>query len=122
MVDSRGILSVLDRFRRPGQGRWVPALDTNLLARKQGKDETYWPVGIVDEHYMAVIVKVRWMSLRIISHRATDLDPYLTALLRARTMARAFPARSFRSSISICRCSTWTMHRVSSRSRACART
>jgi len=68
MVDSRGILSVLDRFRRPGQGRWVPALDTNLLARKQGKDESYWPVGIVDEHYMAVIVKVRRAPDSSLSH------------------------------------------------------
>ncbi|KAG8872936.1 hypothetical protein FRB97_007164 [Tulasnella sp. 331] len=57
MYDSRGVLSVLDRFRRPTQGRWVPALDTNLLARKVGKDETYWPVGLSDKEFLCIILK-----------------------------------------------------------------
>jgi len=46
IYDSKGLLSILDRFRRPTQGRWIIALDTNVLERKIGKDESYWPVGL----------------------------------------------------------------------------
>jgi chromosome transmission fidelity protein 4 len=58
MYDSRGLLSILDRFRRPTQGRWVPILDTNTLARKKGKDETYWAVGLSVKEFMSIILKV----------------------------------------------------------------
>ncbi|KAG9026461.1 hypothetical protein FRB95_008833 [Tulasnella sp. JGI-2019a] len=57
MYDSKGVLSVLDRFRRPTQGRWVPALDTNLLSRKVGKSETYWPVGLSGKDFLCIILK-----------------------------------------------------------------
>lgn len=63
MYDSRGQLSSLDRYRRPGQSRWIPSLDTNLLARREGKQESYWPVGIQDGKFMVVILKVRFLSL-----------------------------------------------------------
>ncbi|BGP13072.1 DNA polymerase alpha accessory factor Mcl1 [Rhodosporidiobolus nylandii] len=49
MYDSNGLLSVLDRSRRPRQGRWLPALDTNSLARREGKQESYWPVGVTEQ-------------------------------------------------------------------------
>lgn len=63
MYDSKGVLSVLDRFRRPTQGRWVPALDTNLLARKVGKDESYWPVALSGKEFLCIILKVHGRRL-----------------------------------------------------------
>jgi chromosome transmission fidelity protein 4 len=59
MYDSACILSVLDRFRRPMQGRWIPILDTNTLARRQGKDESYWPIGLSGKLFMCLILKGR---------------------------------------------------------------
>lgn len=59
MYDSNGVLFLLDRFRRPGQARWVPVLDTNTLARRVGKDESYWPVGVSEKMFMCVILKGR---------------------------------------------------------------
>jgi hypothetical protein len=62
IYDSEGLLSVLDRFRQPGQARWVPLLDTRLLERKQGKDESYWPIGITNNQFLCVILKVKNLS------------------------------------------------------------
>jgi hypothetical protein len=59
MYDSNGVLSILDRFRRPTQARWVPALDTNTLARRKGKEESYWPVGVSEKEMWCIILKVR---------------------------------------------------------------
>lgn len=57
MYDSNGVLSILDRSRRPKQARWVPVLDTNNLARREGKQESYWPVGLTDQHAHVIILK-----------------------------------------------------------------
>lgn len=51
-------MSCLDKSRRPGQARWVPMLDTNTLARREGKTESYWPVGMTAESFVCVILKV----------------------------------------------------------------
>jgi chromosome transmission fidelity protein 4 len=59
MYDSSGVLFALDRFRRPGQARWVPILDTNSMARRAGKDESYWPVGVSEKFFMCLILKGR---------------------------------------------------------------
>ncbi|WRT64744.1 uncharacterized protein IL334_001678 [Kwoniella shivajii] len=56
IYDSAGLLSVLDRHRRPGQARWIPLLDT-LSLRKEGKQENYWPVGMTATHFSCVILK-----------------------------------------------------------------
>lgn len=59
MYDSNGLFSVLDRSRRPKQARWVPVLDTNTLARREGKQESYWPVGLTEAQAHVIILKVR---------------------------------------------------------------
>lgn len=58
MYDSKGLLSILDRSRRPRQGRWLPLLDTQTLSRREGKQESYWPVGVSDGNAQVVILKV----------------------------------------------------------------
>ncbi|KWU42267.1 hypothetical protein RHOSPDRAFT_36216 [Rhodotorula sp. JG-1b] len=57
MYDSKGLLSILDRSRRPRQGRWLPLLDTQTLSRREGKQESYWPVGVSDNQAHVVILK-----------------------------------------------------------------
>ncbi|GAA5861876.1 hypothetical protein JCM1840_006861 [Sporobolomyces johnsonii] len=57
MYDSNGLLSILDRSRRPRQARWLPALDTTSLARREGKQESYWPVGMSETTAYVVILK-----------------------------------------------------------------
>ncbi|KAG8715772.1 hypothetical protein FRC11_000067 [Ceratobasidium sp. 423] len=59
MADSSGVLYVLDRYRRPTQARWVPVVDSNLLSRRVGKDETYWPVGLSSSQFHCIILKGR---------------------------------------------------------------
>jgi chromosome transmission fidelity protein 4 len=62
MYDSTGLLSILDRYRRPGQARWVPLFDSSNSAAAAGdkgkqKESTYWPVGLTDSHFTCVILK-----------------------------------------------------------------
>jgi len=64
MYDSSGLLSLLDRSRRPGQARWSPLVDTRALVKKEGGNQTaYWPVGLNDKQMMCVILKVRSSGL-----------------------------------------------------------
>lgn len=64
MYDSSGLLSVLDRARRPGQGRWLPLLDTMAISRrKDGRTERNWPVGVSEDKLMCIILKVRFPFL-----------------------------------------------------------
>lgn len=80
IYDSKGVLSILDRFRRPTQARWVPAVDTNLLARREGKQESYWAVGLHSGKFMAIILKVRLTILRTPLHR--EIDPSVGVQVR----------------------------------------
>ncbi|SCV67357.1 BQ2448_6003 [Microbotryum intermedium] len=57
MYDSRGVFSILDRSRRPRQARWVPVLETSAMARRENKQETYWPIGLTDRHAHVIILK-----------------------------------------------------------------
>jgi chromosome transmission fidelity protein 4 len=37
---------------------WARIMDTKLLERQQGKNESYWPVGIAGSTFMCLILKV----------------------------------------------------------------
>jgi hypothetical protein len=63
IFDSMGMLYTLDRAWRPGQGRWVPALDTQLALQPRSADaETTkprvrcWPIGITATHLLALLL------------------------------------------------------------------
>ncbi|KAI9476560.1 MAG: WD40-repeat-containing domain protein [Benjaminiella poitrasii] len=55
--DSVGILRVLHHQRRPYQGRWIPVFDAKAYADSQMKTERYWPVGVLRDRLMCVILR-----------------------------------------------------------------
>ncbi|OLL24004.1 Minichromosome loss protein 1 [Neolecta irregularis DAH-3] len=57
IYDSDGILLVLWRWRTPGYAKWVPLLDTNSMARRINKEESYWPVAVAQEKFHCIILK-----------------------------------------------------------------
>ncbi|KAH9176634.1 WD40 repeat-like protein [Lactarius sanguifluus] len=59
VYDSAGVMYLMPRFRIPLRGTWVRILDTEQLERKQGKDESYWPVGLSEDTFMCLILKGR---------------------------------------------------------------
>ncbi|KAF8499832.1 WD40 repeat-like protein [Russula emetica] len=59
VYDSAGVMYLMPRFRIPLRGTWLRILDTNKLERKQGKDESYWPVGLSGDTFMCLILKGR---------------------------------------------------------------
>ncbi|KAH9045120.1 hypothetical protein EDB84DRAFT_1469307 [Lactarius hengduanensis] len=59
VYDSAGVMYLMPRFRIPLRGTWVRILDTEKLERKQGKDESYWPVGLSENTFMCLILKGR---------------------------------------------------------------
>ena len=63
----------MPRFRLPFAATWTRALDTNLLERREGKQESYWPVGVSGETFMCLILKVSAESIRRTKH--SDIDP-----------------------------------------------
>nr|ODN89447.1 chromosome transmission fidelity protein 4 [Cryptococcus depauperatus CBS 7841] len=56
IYDSTGLVSVLDRYKSIHQARWVPLLDTTLLA-KDGRKETYWPIGVSSTSFSCIVLK-----------------------------------------------------------------
>ncbi|KAH0565624.1 hypothetical protein GP486_000982 [Trichoglossum hirsutum] len=59
IYDSTGVLLILLHWRSPGQARWVPLLNTNLLDRLAGgrKEESYWPVAVAQDKFHCIILK-----------------------------------------------------------------
>ncbi|KAI1961101.1 DNA polymerase alpha accessory factor Mcl1 [Ophidiomyces ophidiicola] len=59
IYDSSGVLLVLQHWRKPGQARWVPLLDTKQLDRVASgkKQETYWPVAVAENAFHCIILK-----------------------------------------------------------------
>ncbi|KAI0695530.1 WD40-repeat-containing domain protein, partial [Cytidiella melzeri] len=57
LYDSAGVLNILPRFRIPFQATWTCLLNTNTLERRQGKVESYWPVGVSGDTFMCLILK-----------------------------------------------------------------
>lgn len=54
IFDSEGVLLILQRWRSPGQARWVPLLDTKQLG---GSNEEYWPVAVAQDKFHCIILK-----------------------------------------------------------------
>ncbi|KAH9956929.1 WD40 repeat-like protein [Russula dissimulans] len=59
VYDSAGVMYLMPRFRIPLRGTWLRILDTDKFERKQGKDESYWPVGLSEDTFMCLILKGR---------------------------------------------------------------
>lgn len=59
IYDSSGVLLILQHWRKPGQARWVPLLDTKQLDRLATgrKEETYWPVAVAQNAFHCIILK-----------------------------------------------------------------
>lgn len=57
IYSSNGVLSILSKWKSTGQAQWIPMLDTNLLERRIGKDENYWPVAVSDKKFHCIILK-----------------------------------------------------------------
>jgi chromosome transmission fidelity protein 4 len=59
IYDSEGVLLICLHWRTPGQGQWVPLLDTKSLERLASgkKEETYWPVAVANDKFHCIILK-----------------------------------------------------------------
>lgn len=55
--DSAGVLRVLHRQRRPYQASWVPVFDSKMHAASVQRTEKYWPVGVLRDRLMCVILR-----------------------------------------------------------------
>lgn len=58
IYDSAERVMMLEHYRFTAQGSWVVLLDATQLARRAGKDESYWPIGVTGSTLMTIILKV----------------------------------------------------------------
>jgi chromosome transmission fidelity protein 4 len=45
-------------WRKPGQAKWVPLLDTKALNKDKESQQTYWPISISGEKFTCIVLKV----------------------------------------------------------------
>ena len=62
-------------WRKPGQAKWVPLLDTAALSATKETQQTYWPISIVEEKFHCIILKVSTPPSRY-SFQGEEKDPY----------------------------------------------
>src|SRR5277367_4260325 len=68
-------------WRKPGQAKWVPLLDTTTIKETQ---QTYWPISISEDKFHCIILKVLPPPLSILQDAncrgkkktLTSQDPY----------------------------------------------
>ncbi|KAJ7703219.1 hypothetical protein B0H17DRAFT_95568 [Mycena rosella] len=82
MYDSTGRVHVLSKYRIPHHASWARVMDTNLLERKKGKDESYWPIAIYGDTFMCAILK------------GTQTFPLYSTLLHHEELPIEMPFRS----------------------------
>lgn len=54
--DSKGVLFLLDRYRRASQARWIPVFSSAAAAKKE-VNLHYWPIGANSTHFLCCILK-----------------------------------------------------------------
>ncbi|KAI7847664.1 WD40-repeat-containing domain protein [Circinella umbellata] len=57
MYDSNYVLSILHRQRSFGQSYWIPVFDGKLTAKTLERQERYWPVGMLRDRLMCLIIR-----------------------------------------------------------------
>ena len=60
-------------------------LDTNTLARREGKDESYWPVGVSLTEFSCIILKVSEL------HSLPSCEELYSFVLQGREQHPSFP-------------------------------
>lgn len=58
MYDSNDVLSVLYQQRKMNRSTWVPVFDGKIVASQKGRKERYWPIGILRDKLMCLVLKV----------------------------------------------------------------
>lgn len=99
IYDSDGVLLVCLHWRKKGQAKWVPLLDTRLLERLAGgrKEESYWPVAVAQDKFHCIILKVCLPPVLFVPKAGLLITSYT---YRAEKNTPTFPGRSSASSTS----------------------